>query len=98
MNRVDELKAEYMKLLHAVQTGVAWEIENHVNDAATPKQLRVGVNSALIDSSALARLLMAKGIVSEEEYFGQLVDTAREEVEAYERRIFNKVGIMVHLG
>lgn len=81
-----KLADEYKALCHAMQTGVAFTMEKEPAETA-PKHLRTGVNSALVDSSALACLLMKKGIITEREYYEALRDGMAAEVEAYEKRL-----------
>jgi hypothetical protein len=54
----------YAEAMHAMQTGVA----NLSGNDLAPKHLRVGINSALVDNAALARLLVKKGVFTQEEY------------------------------
>ncbi len=77
----------YTAAMHAVQTGVTIRMnkgnlnESHETD---PKHLRVGVNSALIDSAAVVKLLIEKGIITENEYFLALAEQAEFEAQSYE--------------
>ena len=75
--RVDYASARYLQAAHAMQSGVAQTIsleasELHKQPAgsagATPKHLRVGINSAMVNDRALAELLIAKGVFSTAEY------------------------------
>ena len=59
----------YLKAAHAMQTGVALEMSRHAAPTE-PKHLRVGVNAAMSDQAGLVKLLIAKGIFTEDEYFG----------------------------
>ncbi len=80
------LVARYGMALHAVQTGVAMHVvKNH--PSIEPKHLRVGVNSALIDSATLAELLIERGIFTREEYLTKLCLKAEEEVSRYEKEL-----------
>jgi hypothetical protein len=75
---------EYRALAHAMQTGVAAQMQfDPVVAGTTPKHLRVGVNSALVDSSALAKLLMDKGVITLDEYETALVEGMRAERDRY---------------
>lgn len=87
----------YLAALHAMQTGVKYEIELGINDAHTPKHLRVGVNSAMVEHGALIGLLISKGVITEAEYYKALADTAEREVEAYAERISERLGTRVNL-
>lgn len=77
----------YHQALHGIQTGVAIEISHDLNNAHEPKHLRVGVNSALINDAALFRLLVKKGIITEEEYAEEVRLEANRELDRYENRI-----------
>lgn len=90
-----ELAEEYTQLAHAMQSGVAAEM--HFTKQTDPKHLRVGVNMAMVDSSALAGLLIRKGVITELEYAEALRDGLKAEVERYEQRLTEHFGKPVHL-
>ena len=93
---IEEKRQKYFDLCHAMQTGVAYKMEKDVSDT-TPKHLRVGVNSAMVDSAALARVLMAKGVFTEGEYFHALIATMTDEVEKYQAWLSAKYGREIKL-
>lgn len=76
--------ARYNAALHAVQSGVMYEMEYTNSEAHTPKHLRVGVNSALVTNGALVTLLVSKGLITFPEWFSSLADMMEEEVVRYE--------------
>lgn len=81
-------KARYKRAAHGMQTGVAWEMLNQPLSAATsPKHLRVGINSAMADQEGLVRLLIAKGIITEEEYTTAMADAMERERGRYQARM-----------
>lgn len=82
----------YRAAVHAMQTGVALMM-NHNKRETEPKHIRVGINSALTDSSSLAMLLMQKGVITEEEYAKAIADGMEKEVERYKDAIENAIGI-----
>jgi hypothetical protein len=94
--KVTALQQEYTGLLHAMQTGVLIQI-NAGSGETTPKHLRVGVNSALIQNSSLATLLMRKGVITELEYWETQVELWRNEVRDYEATISQALGRPVKL-
>ena len=52
---------DYLKAAHAMQSGVAFKM--HTDPSETqPKHLRVGVNSAMVEQSAIAKLLIDKAL------------------------------------
>jgi len=86
-SKVAELALRYEALCHAMQSGVAYFAGDGISKDMTPKHLRVGVNSALVDSSALARLLMRKGVIGEVEYYEALVEGMEDEVKRYHAQL-----------
>ncbi len=78
-------KERYLAAAHGMQSGVAFEETLGAKDM-TPRHLRVGVNSAMVEHAALVDLLLSKGVISEEEYFKALADGMEREVAAYEGR------------
>lgn len=97
--RIAELAAEYHQLAHAMQCGVAAEMaipsRSHLTE---PKHLRVGVNSSLVNSSALGELLIAKGLITELEYVQAMRDGMAREVETYQQRLSEHYGRTITLG
>lgn len=89
---IEEKRQKYLSLCHAMQSGVAAKL-NRDNSDTTPKHLRVGVNSAMVDSAALATLLMKKGIITEDEYFDALIERMQAEVKAYEDWLNESFGV-----
>lgn len=82
---------------HAMQSGVAQEMSIG-SKQADPKQLRVGVNVALVEASAVAKLLMDRGIFTEAEYFEALADAHEAEKKRYETRLTKYYRVPVTLG
>lgn len=83
----EALTREYNYLCHAMQTGVKYDHEvNGANDG-TPKHLRVGVNVALCNHSALVRLLISKGLFTYKEYLISIRDAMQTEVNDYTKRL-----------
>lgn len=94
--RIAQLTAEYRQLVHAMQSGVATEM--HHSSDTEPKHLRVGVNSSLVNSSALGELLIRKGLITELEYVQAIRDGMKAEVERYEQRLSEHYGRPITLG
>jgi len=78
-----QTNAQYMALMHAMQTGVAMD-HARGSDDGSPKHLRVGVNSAQVGIAALTALLIERGIFTLDEYLESLAREARKEVDRYE--------------
>jgi len=83
----------YRIACHAMQSGVATEIGAGVSRETEPKHLRVGINSAMVEHAALAKLLMKRGIITDTEYMTALADQMEEEVKSYKQRISVRLGV-----
>lgn len=83
---IQEDERRYMNALHAIQSGVALEMIQGSRDTE-PKHLRVGVNSAMIQISALVKILTNLGLFTMEEWYEFLADATEEEKERYEKRL-----------
>lgn len=92
----EEFVAENIRLGHAMQSGVAMEQSAGSTDG-TPKHLRVGVNAALVEGGAVARLLIRKGLITKEEYFDAIIEGMKREVKTYEARLSKATGAKVTL-
>jgi len=76
-----------------MQTGVAVELQiDPAGAAATPKHLRVGVNTALVDHAALVGLLVRAGVITEEAYYEAAADGMEAEAKGYEDALRRKTG------
>lgn len=94
---LEEYRNRYHAAAHAMQTGVKIDQEGGSKDG-TPKHLRVGVNSAMVDSAALAKLLMDKGIITELEYARTLAEGMEAERARYEKLLTERYGKKITLG
>ena len=64
-----DLGLDYLAAAYGMQSAVAYEMERGGRSPSTePKHLRVGVNSAMVEHSALAFLLIKKGVITDAEY------------------------------
>ena len=86
----------YFAAAHAMQSGVAMEM-NHRPQPTEPKHLRVGVNSAMVDHQALAKLLMDKGIITNDEYEKAIADAMEAEKKRYEDHLTGIIGAPITL-
>jgi len=90
---------EHTALCHAMQSGVAMEMNYPERASATePKHLRVGVNVAMTDHAALVALLIAKGLITRLEYLTAIRDMMKLEVKRYEASISARNGTNITLG
>ena len=78
--------ARYHAAQHAMQTGVGMEVQAGSHQAES-KHLRVGVNTAQCDHAALIRLLIAKGVILEDEYITAIADEMEREAQRYTQRV-----------
>ncbi|MHC5779709.1 hypothetical protein [Nostoc sp.] len=74
-----------------MQSGVAMKMNYDASDTS-PKHLRVGVNSTMVETGALAKLLMQKGVFTEEEYYQTLVQSMQNEVNLYKEWLRERLG------
>lgn len=93
---IKELHQRYYALQHAMQTGVAYE-SNIRSGPTDPKHLRVGINTAMVEGAAVVKLLIRKGVITEEEYWLAVCGQMQEEVEDYERRLSESTNSTVRL-
>ena len=87
MTNVRDLRAKHEALSHAMQSGVAMMMEKEPNGETNPKHLRVGVNAAMIEHGALVKVLIDKGLITEEEYWEAAVANMKAEVASYEAKL-----------
>ena len=92
----DEARQRYERAQHAMQSGVAQEM-NIRPHPTQPKFLRVGVNTAMSDHAALARLLVEKGVITEDDYMAALADEMEREVTRYEQSLSAALGAKIAL-
>lgn len=83
----EELHRRYIAALHAMQSGVAAKLALGDSSECTPKHLRVGVNSAMVDTGVLTRLLIRKGVFTSEEFYEELVAGMEREQDLYEQKL-----------
>ena len=76
----------YVAAMHGVQSAVTFDIaqKGEKDAGATPKHLRVGINSSLLTVNAIAVLLIDKGLITREEYLRAVADEAEAEVARHE--------------
>jgi hypothetical protein len=86
----------YLSAAHAMQSGVAAKMERDPSET-TPKHLRTGINSSMVENSALVKLLVGKGILTEEEWAEALADGMEAEVQLYEKWLSEKLGATITL-
>jgi hypothetical protein len=91
-----EVAERYQRAAHAMQSGVAAEMAGGSRDTEA-KHLRVGVNSALVSQAALVRVLVEKGIITNEEYALAVCEEMEREVKRYEERLTRDRGVKVTL-
>lgn len=78
--------ARYLAASHAMQSGVLAEQQLGSTDGS-PKHLRVGVNSGAVCLAALTGLLIAKGVITLDEYERANADEMEIEQKRYEERL-----------
>jgi hypothetical protein len=87
---LEEFLEEYRRLAHAIQTGVAYDHQYGSQDG-TPKHLRTGLNCVMSDFGSLSKLLIEKGIITEQEYYSAVLDGLKREITKYEARLSRRM-------
>lgn len=93
---IEAALARYRAAAHAMQSGVATKMTFDPS-STNPKHLRTGVNSAMVEHSALVKLLVDKGVITEQEYFPVLADAMQAEQAGYEKLLSEHFGRPVRL-
>ena len=88
------LWAEHETLSHAIQSGVGFDQETNPEN---PKHTRTGINIVMSDLGSLSRLLIAKGLITEEEIAEECVEGLKLEVRHYEEILSKRAGTKVKL-
>jgi hypothetical protein len=97
LETIEQANARYNAAAHAMQSGVRF-MQETVSTDGTPKHLRVGVNSALVAEAALARLLIAKGVITEQEHAIAQANEMERERDRYASLCSKVAGRPVTLG
>lgn len=93
---LQEKKAKYVSLCHAMQTGVAFVMEKDPS-GVSPKHLRVGINSAMVEHGALVSLMVKKGLITEDEYYDSLIEFMEREVQMYRDQLEAIYGVKINI-
>ena len=88
--------ARYTTAAHQMQSGVA-AMMRYDEKEIQEKALRVGVNSAMVEHSALAQILISRGIITDIEYMRHLALAMESEAESYRERCKFHMGKDVEL-
>lgn len=111
--RLEAARREQLRLLHALQSATRFAYEHHRQAAGTPAGyptsdvdmadfrlhlLRAGADNALCFVSALARLLMAKGLIDATDYEEAVNQVLREELARHEQHARARSGARVTFG
>ena len=95
-DRKQQLWSRISTAQHSMQTGVAAKMA--VSEKETqPKHLRVGVNMAMVEHSALVELLIEKGVITELEYLEKLAAGIEKEAAAYQEFLSGQLGSNISL-
>lgn len=86
----------YVDAMHGIQSGVAAQT-GALDSDQTPKHLRVGINSAMINDEGMTRLLIEKGVFTEKEYVEAIRVAANRELDRYEDELSASAGRTVKL-
>jgi hypothetical protein len=95
-----EFSAEYEAHAHRIQTGCMQLIalgKQGDSNSGSPKHLLTGNMLRATDLKATVDLLIAKGIITEDEYLDQIMKATKEEADRLERQISQMVGYKITL-
>jgi hypothetical protein len=97
MSYAEFFRGRWTAAAHAVQSGIAFgearaKERGERFQQTEPKHLRVGINAALCDHGSLVKLLIAKGVMTEEEYLEAIAVGMEEEKARYETDLGVKLG------
>jgi len=81
---------EYEKHAHAVQTAIEF---NSNKKALEPKHLRVGIDMSKADMEGLVTLLIAKGVLTMDEYVKAVTQSAANEAERHKFNLAREMGM-----
>jgi len=95
-SKVSDQEERYLNALHAMQSGVAMEMNFRV-EPTDPKHMRVGINATMVETATLARLMWEKGMFTYLEYRTTLAEMMEQEKAIYEKRLSDLFGREVHL-
>jgi len=100
MNKeTDDYIKRYRAAAHAMQSGVKANINfDPLKAGVSLKDLRVGVNYALVSHNGLMKLLVHKGIITDQEYVKALAEAMETEAKRYEVMLSEKIETKVKLG
>lgn len=93
----EENQDRYLRAMHAVQSGVKQKAE-YARSETTPASLRVGVNASMVETAALQKLLIDKGIITWDEWYEYLANQAEHEKALYEAELSEHYGGKITLG
>jgi hypothetical protein len=83
---LEEERARLLAAQHAMMAGVGYMIQ-YDNAEGDLKHIRTGINTALANCGVIAKLLIDKGIITEEEYFKELADAMERERDSYRKNL-----------
>lgn len=96
--RIEAAAKRHIAAQHAMQSGVAADIGPGFDStslgraACTPKHLRVGVNSAMVDHASLVGLLVKRGVITMADYYEAIADGMEQEQKRYEALLSERMG------
>ena len=88
--------SRYTDAAHGMQSGVAMMMNRDPSETQ-PKHLRVGVNAAMSDQGGLVKLLIAKGLFTEEEYVEAITEAMEAERDRYAQELSELYGAAITL-
>lgn len=83
---LEEERARLLAAQHAMMTGVGYMMQ-YDNAESDLKHIRTGINTALANCEVIAKILIDKGIITQEEYFKECADAMEKERDSYKTKL-----------
>jgi hypothetical protein len=102
----EQFLERYTQLGHAIQTGIGWKISidnpsvfdiNADPNLCAHKHMRVGIDTNKSDLGAIARLLIKKGLITDDEYKAAIIEGLENEKDMYEQMLSEHFGKPIKL-
>lgn len=92
----EQFMAEYGAKAHAMQSGIA-AMQSRGFFSGEHKHSRVGINLVMRDFGSLCGLLLAKGVITEDELYEAILKGLDEEIAEYEKDLGEALGAPVRI-
>lgn len=97
--KLQDSAARYMAALHGIQSGIMVILEKGgaLASRCSTKHMQTGLEARASDHAALAKILIGKGLFTEEEYSTAVADQLEEEKHSLEVELGEAIGATITL-